>query len=214
MSWIQKQWDAEYITLAETKVCETMLEYRKRAGLQGPTAMAEPRVGTGEMPRYMSFARQYGYNDNDDMDIGGSNETKQTVEQEYHAYVTSPLSSKQTDILKFWEFNGDTFPTIFAMAMDYLPIQASAVPCERVFFSGAETDTKQRNHIHPDLMEALQMQKFLLKKERLNFMDAWITAEKEMIEDDPDYDLLQTLLEGDHEDKLDLVMQSMDRNDN
>ncbi len=27
------------------------------------------------------------------------------------------------------------------MAMDYLPIQASAVPCERVFSSSAETNT-------------------------------------------------------------------------
>jgi len=87
------------------------------------------------------------------------------------------------------------------MAMDYLPIQASAVPCECVFSLSAESDTKQRNRIHPDLMEALQVQKllkFLLKKEHLNFMDGWITNEREMLEDDPDYDLLQTLLEGDH----------------
>lgn len=97
--------------------------------------------------------------------------------------------------------------------MDYLPIQASAVPCERVFSSSAETNTKRRNRIHPDLMEALQMQKFLLKKEHLNFMDAWTTTEKEMLEDDPDYDLLQTLLEGDPQDKLDFIIQSMDHND-
>jgi len=37
------------------------------------------------------------------MDIGGSNETQQTIEQEYQAYVTAPLLSKQTDVLKFWE---------------------------------------------------------------------------------------------------------------
>jgi hAT family C-terminal dimerisation region len=55
--------------------------------------------------------------------------------------------------------------------MDYLPIQASAVPCERVFSSSAETDTKKRNRIKPELMEALQILKFALKKERLNFTD-------------------------------------------
>jgi hypothetical protein len=53
--------------------------------------------------------------------------------------------------------------------MDYLPIQASAVPCERAFSSSAETDTKRRNRIRPELMEALQVLKFALKKSRLNF---------------------------------------------
>jgi hypothetical protein len=53
--------------------------------------------------------------------------------------------------------------------MDYLPIQSSAVPCERVFSSSAETNTKKRNRIKPELMEALQVLKFAMKKERLNF---------------------------------------------
>jgi hypothetical protein len=53
--------------------------------------------------------------------------------------------------------------------MDYLPVQASAVPCERVFSSSAETDTKKRNRIKPELMEALQVLKFSLKKARLDF---------------------------------------------
>jgi hypothetical protein len=64
-----------------------------------------------------------------------------------------------------------TFPTIFRIAMDYLPIQASAVPCECVFSSSAETDTKKRNRIKPELMEALQVLKFALKKERMDFTD-------------------------------------------
>lgn len=72
------------------------------------------------------------------------------------------------------------------MAMDYLPIQASAVPCERVFSSSAETDTKKRNRIGPMLMEALQMVKFHLKKERLNFTSGWITSQKILLEDEPD----------------------------
>jgi hypothetical protein len=53
--------------------------------------------------------------------------------------------------------------------MDYLPIQASAVPCEHVFSSSAETDTKKRNRLGHDLMEALQILKYSLKQERLNF---------------------------------------------
>ena len=57
--------------------------------------------------------------------------------------------------------------------MDYLPIQATSVPCERVFSSAKETDTAKRNRISPMLMEALQMLKFMLKKQRLNFMAGW-----------------------------------------
>lgn len=58
------------------------------------------------------------------------------------------------------------YPTIFAMAMDILPIQGSSVPCERVFSSAKETTTPRRNRINPDTMEALQLLKFSMKKGR------------------------------------------------
>ena len=51
------------------------------------------------------------------------------------------------------------FPILYAIAMDYLPIQASSVPCERAFSSCAETDTKRRNRLSPALIEALQVLK-------------------------------------------------------
>jgi hypothetical protein len=66
------------------------------------------------------------------------------------------------------------------MAMDYLPIQATSVPCERVFSSAKETDTAKRNRISPALMEALQLLKFSLKKERLDFIRGWSTPETAM----------------------------------
>ena len=62
-----------------------------------------------------------------------------------------------------------TFPTIFCITMYYLPIQASAVPCERIFLSSAETDTKKWNRIKLELMEALQILKFSLKKACLDY---------------------------------------------
>jgi hypothetical protein len=93
--------------------------------------------------------------------------------------------------------------------MDYLPIQASAVPCERVFSSSAETDTKKRNRISPLLMEVLQMLKFHLKKERLNFTNGWGTSEKEMTEITPEEGLLQKLLDPSFRDAMDQVMQSI-----
>jgi hypothetical protein len=95
------------------------------------------------------------------------------------------------------------------MAMDYLPIQASSVPCERIFSSSAETNTKKRNRISALLMEALQMLKFYLKKERLNFTELWMTPDVQMVEDDPEGDLLNDLLQGDFEGVLDGIIQSI-----
>ena len=80
--------------------------------------------------------------------------------------------------------------------MDYLPIQASSVPCERVFSSSAETMTKCRNQISPILMEALQMTKFFLKKERLGFTQGWITSEKEMQQDIEGEDRLTKVIDA------------------
>jgi hAT family C-terminal dimerisation region len=92
--------------------------------------------------------------------------------------------------------NETVFPSLFDAAMDYLPIQASAVPSERVFSSSAETDTKKRNRIHPYLMEALQMLKFAFKKDRLNFMDGWSTDESTLSETkaDTNEQLLRSLV--------------------
>ncbi|KIK10995.1 hypothetical protein PISMIDRAFT_83750, partial [Pisolithus microcarpus 441] len=61
------------------------------------------------------------------------------------------------------------FPTIYHIAMDYLPVQPSSVPCECIFSSSTETDTKKQNHISPMLMEALQLLKFSLKQDRFHF---------------------------------------------
>ncbi|KAF8494076.1 hypothetical protein F5888DRAFT_1617331, partial [Russula emetica] len=69
---------------------------------------------------------------------------------------------------------------LFSIAMDYLPIQATSVPCERVFLSAKDTDTAKQNRISPILMEALQMLKYSLKKERLNFMNGWSISEAAM----------------------------------
>ncbi|KAF8592267.1 hypothetical protein K439DRAFT_1296299, partial [Ramaria rubella] len=61
---------------------------------------------------------------------------------------------------------------LFAWAIDYLPAQTSSVPSECVFSSGAETDTCHHNCISPDVMEKLQMLKYLLKKDTLDFTES------------------------------------------
>lgn len=78
----------------------------------------------------------------------------------------------------FLQSHQDIYPRLFRAALDYLPAQASSVPAERIFSAGGETDARRRNRISPDLMEQLQMLKFMLKKVRLDFTSAWnFTAE-------------------------------------
>jgi hypothetical protein len=65
-------------------------------------------------------------------------------------------------------------------------------------------------------MEALQMLKFALKKERLSFMDGWITSEAMMSEREPDQgvDLLSLLLrEENAEDVLDQIIHDFGEDD-
>jgi hypothetical protein len=95
------------------------------------------------------------------------------------------------------------------MAMDYLLIQASAVPCEHIFSSSAKTDTKRRNRLSPVMMEALQMLKFHLKKSHLNFMKDWATSEKQLVQDDADDadDPLAKLLWGNVQNNMDQIME-------
>lgn len=82
--------------------------------------------------------------------------------------------------------NRRTYPILFAIAMDYLPIQASSVACEHVFSSSAETDTKKRNRIVPELMEALQMLKYHYKKNRLDFSQTAAVSQWEVMDDPKD----------------------------
>ena len=73
------------------------------------------------------------------------------------------------------------YPTFFLAALDYLPIQGSAVPCERVFSSAKETMTDHRNRICEKLMEQFQMLKFSFKNgQPLDFSAG--TSKKDILE--------------------------------
>jgi hAT family C-terminal dimerisation region len=211
-----------------------MAEYRARTCPDNvrprPLPMpAAKRFGLGKL------AQRYGVADMLDFSSHDACPIEQTIDEEFLAYTTAAFEQTEpgedADILAFWEVsiyqssyslvdrysflkaNETRFPTFFAIAMDYLPIQASAVPCERVFSSSAETDTKRRNRIHPVLMEALQMLKFSMKQKRLNFTDGWITHEADMqdsVEDTPD--LLAVLSTGD-KNRVDEVIAAVGQHD-
>jgi hAT family C-terminal dimerisation region len=122
--------------------------------------------------------------------------------------------------MAFWHYNSLSqqanrmeFPTLFSIAMNYLPIQATSVPCERVFSSAKDTDTAKRNRINPVTMEALQMLKYSLKKERLNFMDGWPTSEAVMSGVSKAGNL-SSLFVDDHNAAFDTLLNDLNKYDN
>jgi hypothetical protein len=85
--------------------------------------------------------------------------------------------------------------------MDILPIQASSVPCERVFSSSKETTTPRRNKLSPKLVEALQLLKYDRKHGTpLNFttgldLDEEMSELEEVEKVQPENDLHSVILE-------------------
>ena len=51
---------------------------------------------------------------------------------------------------------------LFKMALDFMPAQAMSVPCKAIFSLAANTDTCRRACISDDMMESLQVLKYLI----------------------------------------------------
>ncbi|KAJ8456137.1 hypothetical protein ONZ45_g18814 [Pleurotus djamor] len=85
------------------------------------------------------------------------------------------------DLMQYWsdKANQSRHPLIFRLALDVLPIPASAVPCERVFSSGKETDALRRSRLSPLNFEILQIMKFMYRSERLPYGSKFIAREED-----------------------------------
>jgi len=71
------------------------------------------------------------------------------------------------------------YPTLFRLATDVLPAQATAVPYERVFSSSKETCTQRRSQLGPTTMEMLQILKHLYQQDRLDFTTGILAMEED-----------------------------------
>ncbi|KAF8833041.1 hypothetical protein BDN67DRAFT_1018021 [Paxillus ammoniavirescens] len=125
------------------------------------------------------------------MTIWAEERVVQSIDQEYNVYSTSNLTHPNTNPLAFWELEQEHYPTIFQMAMDYLPIQPSS----------------QCNRINPILMEALQILKSSLKREQLN-LKWWMTQQQEMLHDQDGSQILATVIPG-HGNGTDEVLKAI-----
>ena len=93
-----------------------------------------------------------------------------------------PNVTKDTDIVEWWQVcamilinyadyktsmlqnNGGLYPTLRRITLDYLPCQASSVPCKWLFSSGGEVATKRQAQLGAARFEELVMMKSSWRK--------------------------------------------------
>jgi hypothetical protein len=68
---------------------------------------------------------------------------------------------------------------MYRIALDILPVQASSVPCERLFSSSKETCTAHCSQLSGQMLEALQFLKFIFCQEHLDFTSHWSCSANE-----------------------------------
>ncbi|CAA7268998.1 unnamed protein product [Cyclocybe aegerita] len=88
------------------------------------------------------------------------------------------------DLLQWWQVHQGEHELFWRLALDVLPVQASAVPCEHVFSSSKETDVCRWSKIAPLKMEELQMLKFIYRNDWLTFADGLVCTEQEFMIDE------------------------------
>jgi hypothetical protein len=80
------------------------------------------------------------------------------------------------------------YPTLACIALNYLPSQASSVPCERLFSTSKQTAVDRRARLHSDKFEYLQVLKSAWQKDITDF-----AALNDEVEDDVDLTLFDAL---------------------
>jgi hAT family C-terminal dimerisation region len=206
-AWMDKHWPKEEVESCMRKLKEAMLAYLQdeREKEENPATSSPPtstnlpndraalNVGGGfkglqdllaslneSLEPTSTAAPTQASMAGEDQDVSD----RQKVEAEYLRYIADPIMTQPLDtsgILGWWYIHRHTYPLLWKVARDILPAQASAVPCERVFSSSKQTTTQQRNSINPGLMEKLQIIKFGLRVDRLDFTDDILRHGEDMI---------------------------------
>ncbi|KAF5370272.1 hypothetical protein D9758_006873 [Tetrapyrgos nigripes] len=112
-------------------------------------------------------------------------EDHQLAKEELASWIGEGVLQGRIDLIHFWDSSTlqRKFLSLFRLALDVLPAQASAVPCERVFSSSKETDTDRRTRMSSVLVEVLQILKALYRDDRLNFTKSWVAKPSELGEE-------------------------------
>jgi uncharacterized protein YaeQ len=103
-------------------------------------------------------------------------------------------------------------PLLFPVALDILPVQASAVPCERIFSSSKETCALRRSLLSASVLEILQVLKHLYKEEHLQFSSHLVAKEEDYAIDHATEEAIQELISLGNIEELRDLLNSMDEN--
>ena len=96
--------------------------------------------------------------------------------------------------------NGESYPTLRRIAIDYLACQASSVPCERLFSAGGEIATKRRSQLGEVRFEKLVMMKFRWRN-NIGDLAAWNSTKVEEVEEDHEMVEFEDRLTADQDDE-------------
>jgi hAT family C-terminal dimerisation region len=111
-----------------------------------------------------------------------------------------------------WKDSETIHPLVLKVALDVLPVQASAVPCERVFSSSKETCVLRRSLLSAGMLEVLQVLKHHYKEERLDFISHWIANEDDYLIEMATEAAINELVSSAKCDELLDLLHSMDNN--
>jgi hypothetical protein len=85
------------------------------------------------------------------------------------------------DIVEYWEENHRIYPTLRWIALDFLPCQASSVPCERLFSASKQVATDRHARLGAQRFEELQLMKFAWRQGVVDTA-AWNSSEIEPVD--------------------------------
>jgi hypothetical protein len=98
-------------------------------------------------------------------------------------------ATPEMDVVEYWQDNHRLYPTLAQMALDFLPCQASSVPCECLFSATKQVATDRRVRLGAQKFEELQLMKFAWCQGVINIA-VWNSSKVEQVDIEEYKDLL------------------------
>ena len=88
------------------------------------------------------------------------------------------------------QINGQSYPTLCRIAIDYFACLASSVPCECLFSAGGEVATKRRSQLGEARFEKLVLMKSAWNN-KIGNLAAWNATKVEEVDESIDSELIE-----------------------
>ncbi|EUC58850.1 HAT family dimerization protein, partial [Rhizoctonia solani AG-3 Rhs1AP] len=176
LTWFQDNWSQSVEAEAEDMIISEMLKIQRTCP---PPPSARSTLSAQQATRAQSsgYLRviSAGVNFSRSKPAGPSaheveQRNRQIVQDEYRLYLNkAPVTQERMgslDLVQYWVDHQYTYPNLYQLAMNVLPVQASSVLSERVFSSSKLTMTAERSRLSASNMEYLQVLKHALRRRR------------------------------------------------